>query len=123
MRDRRKKAETTGSRVRALRKDRGWTQGQLADRLDGVDQGRVSEWEGGKTEISTANLVQLANKLDCTTDYLLLRSGDPHPVDPTAATLAVAAIEQVIAGLRAGARIVPAVRAPLAEDVLRIETD
>lgn len=51
---------TIGQAVRAIRKSRGWTQGQLADYL-GVPQQRVSEWERERNPVipSPPNVARL----------------------------------------------------------------
>ncbi|MBR2029849.1 MAG: helix-turn-helix transcriptional regulator [Clostridia bacterium] len=59
-----------GFRIAQLRKENGWTQKQLADKLN-VDNTTISSWELGKNDVPTAILVELAKLFDTTTDYLL----------------------------------------------------
>ena len=59
-----------GDRIRTAREARGLTQPELAKRLE-THQGTVSAWELGKNQISIITLVQLANVLGVTPDYLL----------------------------------------------------
>lgn len=54
--------------VKALRKARGWTQAQLAERV-GVAQGTVSYWDNG-TQPTAANAVRLAQALGCSVEDL-----------------------------------------------------
>ena len=59
---------------------RGWTQTQLADRLQ-VRPANVSRWKSGTYHSLTfARLRQLADVLATSTDYLLGRREDPGPV-------------------------------------------
>ena len=46
---------------------------ELADRM-GVKQASVSAWESGAAMPSAANLIKLADILDCTVDELLGRN-------------------------------------------------
>jgi transcriptional regulator with XRE-family HTH domain len=46
-------------RVTALRKQAGWSQEELAQRLD-VSRQAVSKWENGTSEPNTSNLMALA---------------------------------------------------------------
>ena len=46
---------------------------ELADRM-GVSQASVSAWESGAALPSAANLIKLADILDCTVDALLGRA-------------------------------------------------
>jgi len=57
-------------RICALRKDRGWTQKQLADMLSVTDK-TVSKWETGYTVPDVEMLDKLAKVFDCTLDELV----------------------------------------------------
>ena len=59
--------------IRKIRESRGLRQYELADRM-GVKQASVSAWESGSAMPSAANLIKLADILDCTVDALLGRS-------------------------------------------------
>ena len=59
-----------GDRVRDLRKDHGWSQGELGTKI-GTDAGRISRYEGGKITPSLEALVRLADVLEVSTDYLV----------------------------------------------------
>ena len=61
------------NRLVQLRKKRGLTQQQIADKI-GVNRGSYSNWEKGKREPSFENLIKLTNILNTTTDFLLGKS-------------------------------------------------
>jgi transcriptional regulator with XRE-family HTH domain len=62
---------TIGTRIKAQRKRRRFTQAELARRA-GLTQAHVSQLEAGARENPQANVVlALARALDCSTDYLL----------------------------------------------------
>ena len=62
--------EKVGSQIMELRKARGMTQGALGERL-GVTFQAVSKWERGETLPDTAILVDLADALGTTVDFIL----------------------------------------------------
>lgn len=76
-----------GSALESIRKDRGLTQSQLAERLD-VNQSLIAKWESGKVQPRTSTLEKLAEALQVQTEELLageygtvsvhLRSLDPR---------------------------------------------
>ena len=59
-----------GERVRELRKERGWSQGDLGTKI-GTDAGRISRYEAGKITPSVEALVHLADVLEVSIDYLV----------------------------------------------------
>lgn len=61
---------TTGQKIQALRKQRGLTQEQLAQRL-GVSRQAVSRWELDESLPETANLLPLGEVLGVSLDILL----------------------------------------------------
>lgn len=63
-------AEKVGAVIASLRKNKGWTQNELGDRLC-ISFQAVSKWERGETLPDTAILVELANVLDTTVDNIL----------------------------------------------------
>jgi transcriptional regulator with XRE-family HTH domain len=65
-----------GERLRQLRERHGLTQEDLA-RAVGTNTGTVSRWERGLGNPQAAQLVQLAETLGATVDYLL-RGTDPE---------------------------------------------
>lgn len=60
----------TADRIKALRETRGWTQAELARRLNLTRNG-VNSWEQGLSMPSPACLVDLAKLFSISTDYLL----------------------------------------------------
>ncbi len=67
----------TGKRIRLLRDDLGWTQGDLAQRL-GVGVSTISGFERGASGIARV-AGELAQALGTTTDYLYGLSDNPLP--------------------------------------------
>jgi transcriptional regulator with XRE-family HTH domain len=60
----------TGDRIRAIRDKRGLTQDQLADKAK-ISTGFLSDVENGKRNVSSENLLKIANALGASADYLL----------------------------------------------------
>lgn len=60
------------NKIREHRKNRKWTQEELAKRLD-VDRSAVAKWESGKSQPQAAHLVTLAEIFRCTVDEILGR--------------------------------------------------
>lgn len=60
----------TSERIKALREARGWTQAELARRLN-ITRNGVNSWEQGLSTPSPACLVDLAKLFSVSTDYLL----------------------------------------------------
>jgi transcriptional regulator with XRE-family HTH domain len=58
-----------GERIRQLRKEAGWSQAELAEKI-GVDPGRVSCYEAGRITPSAEALVRLAQILNVSIDHL-----------------------------------------------------
>lgn len=57
-------------RIRELRQARGWTQAELARRLN-ITRNGVNSWEQGLSTPSPSCLVDLSNLFSVSTDYLL----------------------------------------------------
>lgn len=60
----------TAERIKALREARGWTQAELARRLN-ITRNGVNSWEQGLSMPSPTCLVDLAKLFSVSTDYLL----------------------------------------------------
>lgn len=60
------------NKIREYRKQRKWTQGELAERL-GVERSAVAKWESGKSQPQAARLVALAEIFGCSVDEILGR--------------------------------------------------
>ncbi|MDO4315597.1 MAG: helix-turn-helix transcriptional regulator [Oscillospiraceae bacterium] len=61
---------TFPEKLQALRKQRGWSQEELAARLP-ISRQAVSKWESGAAVPDTANILTLADLFGVSTDYLL----------------------------------------------------
>ena len=69
-------------KIIALRKKQGWSQEELADRMD-VSRQAVSKWEGGQAMPDVEKILQLADLFEVTTDYLLKDSTDASAAPET----------------------------------------
>ena len=61
---------TIAEKIAALRKGKGWSQEELAERL-GVSRQSVSKWESGASIPDINRILELSRIFDVTTDYLL----------------------------------------------------
>lgn len=68
--ERKVKRMTYSEKLTALRKEKGFTQEQLADRL-GVTRQAVSRWEAGETAPDMASIVKLCEVFGVSADYLI----------------------------------------------------
>ena len=59
-----------GQRINELRQARGWSQVELAKRLN-ISKQTVSNWETGKTQPDIETLTQLAQLFGVSTEYLI----------------------------------------------------
>src|SRR5262245_31111584 len=64
--------ETIAQRLGRLRREKGITQAEMAERL-GISQPIVSDYERGELRLHGELIVKLAEILDCSTDELLGR--------------------------------------------------
>jgi SOS-response transcriptional repressor LexA len=69
------KNETTGQRIRALRRSKKLTQVQLA-KIAGVSSPAVTEWEKDGYLPKAASLEAMANEFGVTTEYILTGKGE-----------------------------------------------
>lgn len=65
-------------RVKQLRKEHGWSQGELAERAGG-DPAQISRYENGRITPSADAVVKLAEVFDVSTDYLLVEDSPRRP--------------------------------------------
>src|ERR1700677_1945798 len=72
-----------GVRIRDVRRERGWTQDQLANAV-GVSRSAVAQWETGRAGQVTTNLTRIAEVLEIGVEYIMY--GD-HKRAPTEALL------------------------------------
>src|ERR1700732_4591417 len=59
-----------GVRIRDVRRERGWTQDQLANAV-GVSRSAVAQWETGRAGQVTTNLTRVASTLGVGVEYLM----------------------------------------------------
>jgi len=64
-----------GERLKDLREEKGLSKLALGKALQ-IGHANIIHWERGKQEITSANLIKLADFFDVTTDYLLGRTDD-----------------------------------------------
>lgn len=67
------------NRIRELRNLRGWTQAQLAKKID-VARSTVTMYENEDRQLDPALICVLCDLFGCTADYLLCRTESPLPV-------------------------------------------
>ncbi len=65
-------------RVKQLRNEHGWSQGELAEQV-GADPAQISRYENGRITPSADALVRLAETFDVSCDYLLLDDAPRRP--------------------------------------------
>ena len=86
--------DTTGERIKNLRKKLGVTQLELAKRFD-VDRSTVASWEINRREPDFGTLISLAELYGVTTDYLLCRTDNPQGIQEKKQTPADLAGENI----------------------------
>ena len=59
-----------GARIKAVRRERGWTQDRLAHAV-GVSRSAVAQWETGRAGQVTGNLTRIAGCLEVGVEYLM----------------------------------------------------
>src|SRR5438105_4976742 len=69
---------TTGDRIREIREARKMTQDQLAEKA-GISKGFLSDVENNNRNLSSENILKVANTLGASVDYLLRGSADTPP--------------------------------------------
>lgn len=62
---------TLGEKLQRLRKEQGWTQEELAARLN-ISRQAISKWESGASVPDTENVIQISRLFHVSTDSLLL---------------------------------------------------
>ncbi|MGD0881683.1 MAG: helix-turn-helix transcriptional regulator [Acidimicrobiales bacterium] len=68
-----------GERIRQLRKEAGWSQAELAEKI-AADAGRVNKYEAGRMAPAAESLVRLAEVLNVSIDYLLIDDVPRRPL-------------------------------------------
>ncbi|MBE6651484.1 MAG: helix-turn-helix transcriptional regulator [Ruminococcaceae bacterium] len=72
--------KTIGKRIQKLRKEKGYTQAELAEIID-ISTHHMSSFERGVYNIKLSKLVQIMNILDCTADDIfcdVIKTGHRH---------------------------------------------
>ena len=77
---------TLGERIAYYRKRAGYSQEELAERLE-VSRQAISKWETGEATPDAERIIALAAALDISTDTLLLGKEDPSPTYTAAETV------------------------------------
>src|SRR6266567_4720902 len=70
-----------GLRIRDVRRERSWTQEQLANAV-GVSRSAVTQWETGRAGQVTTNLTRIAEVLEVGVEYLMYGDNKRGPVEP-----------------------------------------
>lgn len=70
-------------KLQEIREQKGILQKDLADKLNKT-RACISSWETSKTEPDLQSLIQMANLLEVTTDYLLGRSNEVGIIETNA---------------------------------------
>jgi transcriptional regulator with XRE-family HTH domain len=65
-------------RVKQLRTQRSWSQGDLAERI-GADPAQISRYEHGRITPSADAIIRLAETFDVSCDYLLVHDAPRRP--------------------------------------------
>lgn len=68
-----------GERIKKLRKEQGWSQDELGEKLGG-DGRQISRYENGHITPSVEAIIKLAQIFDVSTDYLLLEESPRKPL-------------------------------------------
>ena len=71
--------ESLGQRLARLRKERGWTQVELAERV-GIIQSLMSDYERGRLRLKPDMILRFASALEISTDELLQAKDSTRPL-------------------------------------------
>jgi len=66
-------------RIKELRKEKKWSQGELAQKIEAADSRQISRYEHGWITPSVETAVKIAQAFDVTTDYLLIEDAPRKP--------------------------------------------
>jgi transcriptional regulator with XRE-family HTH domain len=87
-------SETFGQRLARLRKERGWTQVELAERV-GIIQSLVSDYERDRLRMNPDMIVRFAEALEITTDELLRPKQSRHTLRPKPSLRVLRRLEKI----------------------------
>src|SRR5271165_1286089 len=68
-----------GERVKELRKERGWSQSELAEKV-GTDARQISRYENGRITPSLDVVARLAEVFNISLDYLVVEGAERRPL-------------------------------------------
>ncbi len=68
-----------GERIKQLRGEHRWSQGDLAAKIGGADAGQISRYENSHIAPSADAIVRIAEALDVSCDYLLVDDAPRRP--------------------------------------------
>jgi len=71
--------EILSKRIRELRKEKKWSQDDLAKKIEAADSRQISRYETGRITPSVETTVKIAQAFDVTTDYLLTENAPRKP--------------------------------------------
>ena len=93
-------------RIATLRKDAGWSQEELAERL-GVSRQAVSKWESGASQPDLERVLALSELFEVSTDYLLKDEADTidATIEAAATDCGVAMVGEVYPAESRGLRV------------------
>lgn len=74
---------TLGDRIRKLRREKDLSQAKLGELIGGASNATISKYEKAIVTPDSNTLLNLANALGTTTDYLVGRVDDPMPEKET----------------------------------------
>lgn len=66
---------TLAEKIALLRKQKGWSQEELADKMD-ISRQSVSKWESGQSVPDLDKIIKISNIFAVSTDYLLKEEGE-----------------------------------------------
>lgn len=69
-----------GERLKALRTEAGWSQAELAEKIDS-DARQVSRYENNKVAPGLEAVIRMAQVFNVTVDYLLIDDADRRPLN------------------------------------------
>jgi transcriptional regulator with XRE-family HTH domain len=74
------KSSEMGIRIREIRRERGWTQDQLASAV-GVSRSAVAQWETGRAGQVTTNLTRIAEVLEVGVEFIMYGDDKRAPIE------------------------------------------
>jgi transcriptional regulator with XRE-family HTH domain len=87
-------SESIGQRLARLRKERGWTQVELAERM-GIIQSLISDYERDRLRMNPDMVVRFAAALEITTDELLQPKAQKRPLRPKTSLRVLRRLEKI----------------------------